>query len=112
MKTIPEPEQTMGRPRLSIHETLFCAIQTVYSQLSSRRAFGLFQNATEMGQIDHAHHFNSPSKHFNDPDATPILHELVALFALPVAGLKNDFSVDSTGFRTTTFNAYNGTKHG
>ncbi|MCK9442435.1 MAG: transposase [Methanothrix sp.] len=33
------------------------------------------------------------------------------LSALPVAGLENDFSVDSTGFRTTTFNAYNGMKH-
>jgi len=34
------------------------------------------------------------------------------LSALPVAGIENDFSVDSTGFRTTTFNAYNGMKHG
>ena len=38
VKAIPEPEQTMGRPRLSLQETLFCAIQKVYSQLSSRRA--------------------------------------------------------------------------
>ena len=52
VKAIPEPEQTMGRPRLSIHETLFCAIQKVYSQLSSRRAYSLFQNATEKGQIE------------------------------------------------------------
>lgn len=108
MKAIPEPEQTMGRPRRSIHETLFCAIQKVNSQHSSRRAFGLVQNATEREQIDHAPHFNSPSKLFNNPDVTPILHELVALSALSVAGLENDFSVDSTGFRTTTFNAYNG----
>ncbi|MCK9442434.1 MAG: SWIM zinc finger domain-containing protein [Methanothrix sp.] len=42
VKAIPEPEQTIGRPCLSIHETLFCAIQKVYSQLSSRRAHGLF----------------------------------------------------------------------
>ncbi len=112
VKAIPEPEQTMGRPRLSIHETLFCAIQKVYSQLSSRRAYGLFQNATERGQINHAPHFNSPSKILNNIEMTPILHELVTLSALPVAGIENDFSVDSTGFRTTTFNAYNGMKHG
>ena len=31
---------------------------------------------------------------------------------MPVAGIENDFSVDPTGFRTTTFNAYNGYKHG
>jgi len=113
VEVIPEPEQqTMGRPRLSIQETLFCAIQKVYSQLSSRRAFGLFQNATERGQIEHAPNFNQPSILFRNPEMTPILHELVTLSALPVAGLENDFSVDSTGFRTNTFSAYNGTKHG
>ncbi len=112
VKAIPEPEQTFGRPRLSIHETLFCAIQKVYSQLSSRRAFSLFENATERGQIEHAPHFNSPSKLFNKPEITPILHKLVTLSALPVAEIEEDFSVDSTGFRTTQFNAYNGVKHG
>ena len=112
VKAIPEPEQTMGRPRLSIHETLFCAIQKVYSQLSSRRAYSLFKNATERGQIDHAPDFNVPSKLFKNPEMTPILHELVTLSALPVAGLESDFSIDSTGFRTTTFGAYCEDKYG
>ena len=112
VKAVPEPEQTMGRPRLTLQETLFCAIQKVYSQLSSRCAFSLFQNATEKGQISHAPYFNLPSALFNKPEMTPILHELVSLSALPVAGLESDFSVDSTGFRTTCFSAYNGVKHG
>jgi transposase len=113
VQAIPEPEQqTMGRPRLSIHETLFCAIQKVYSQLSSRRAYGLFQNATDKGQIDHAPNFNAPSNLFKNPEMTSILHKLITLSALPVAGLETDFSVDSTGFRTTTFSVYNGAKHG
>ena len=112
VKAIPEPEQSMGRPRLPLHETLFCVIQKVYSQLSSRRAHGLFQNATERGQIEHTPDFNVPSKLFKNPEMTPILHELITLSALPVAGLENDFSVDSTGFRTTCFSAYNGMKHG
>jgi len=112
VKAIPEPEQTMGRPRLSLQETLFCAIQKVYSQLSSRRAHSLFQNATEKGQISHAPNFNQPSILFRNPDITPILHKLVTLSALPVAGIEVDFAVDSTGFRTTQFSVYNGTKHG
>jgi len=112
VRVIPEQEQTMGRPRLPIHESLFCAIQKVYSQLSSRRAHSLFKNAVERKQIEHAPHFNAPSKLFNNADMTPILHELVTLSALPVVGLETDFAVDSTGFRTTTFNAYNGVKHG
>ena len=93
-------------------ETLFCAIQKVYSQLSSRRAHSLFQNAVERKQIDHAPYFNAPSALFNNPNITPILHELVTLSALPVAGLETDFAIDSTGFRTTTFSAYCGIKHG
>ena len=112
VKAIPEPEQTRGRPRLSIQENLFCAIQKVYSQLSSRRAHSLFQNAKERRQIDHAPYFNAPSAFFNNPETTPILQSLVTLSALPVAGIEVEFSVDSTGFRTTQFNAYNGEKHG
>jgi transposase len=112
VKAIPEPGQTMGRPRLSLQESTFCAIQKVYSQLSSRRAHSLFQNATERHQIEHAPHFNAPSKLFNKPEMMPILHELVTLSALPVAGIEVDFAVDSTGFRTTCFSAYNGVKHG
>ncbi len=112
VKAIPEPEQKMGRPRLPMSETLFCAIQKVYSQLSSRRAHSLFQNAVERKQIDHAPYFNVTSAVFNNPEITPILHELVTLSALPVAGLETDFAVDSTGFRTTTFSEYCGMKHG
>lgn len=112
VQAIPEPEQTMGRPRLPLQESLFCAIQKVYSQLSSRRAYSLFQNATERGQIEHAPHFNAPSKLLNKSEITPILHQLVFLSALPVAGLETDFAIDSTGFRTTSFSVYNGMKHG
>jgi len=112
VEAIPEPEQTMGRPRLPLKESLFCAIQKVYSQLSSRRAYSLFQNATERGQIEHAPHFNAPSKLLNKSEITSILHQLVLLSALPVAGLETDFAIDSTGFRTTTFNVYNEAKYG
>jgi transposase len=112
VKAIPEPEQAKGRPRLSLQETMFCAIQKVYSQLSSRRAYSLFENAVERGQIDHAPRFNAPSAFFNQPETTKILHKLVTLSALPVAGIEENFSVDSTGFRTTTFSAYIGAKYG
>lgn len=112
VEQIEEPEQVMGRPRLPIKEQLFCAIQKVYSQLSSRRAQTLFRNATERGQIEHAPHFNAPSKLFNRPDVTPILHQLIMQSAQPIAGVEVDFAIDSTGFRTTSFSLYNGMKHG
>jgi transposase len=88
VKAIPEPGQNKGRPRLSLQETLFCAIQKVYSR------------------------FNAPSDFFNKPETTAILQNLVTLSALPVAGIEVDFAVDSTGFRTTTFNSYEGAKYG
>ena len=112
VQAIQEPKQTFGRPRLPLRETLFCAIQKVYSQLSSRRAHSLFQNATERGQIGHAPDFNVPSKLFKNPDMTPILHQLITLSALPVAGIEVDFAVDSTGFRTNTFSSYCEDKYG
>lgn len=112
VEAIPEPEQKMGRPRLPLREQLFCSIQKVYSQLSSRRATGLYQHAAERGQIGHVPHFNTPSKLFNRPDVTPILQELVRLSALPVAGIETDFAIDSTGFRSTSYSAYCGAKHG
>lgn len=110
--SIEEPEQVMGRPRLPLKEQLFCAIQKVYSQLSSRRAEGLYHHALERGQIDHAPHFNTPSKLFNRADVTQLLQYLVAISAQPVAGIEVDFAVDSTGFRTTSFNLYDEAKHG
>jgi transposase len=112
LQAVSEPEQHMGRPRLPLRESLFCSIQKVYSQLSSRRAHSLFQNAEERKQIEHAPHFNAPSKLLNKPEITPILHKLVFLSALPVAGVETDFAVDSTGFRATSFNAYEGDKYG
>jgi hypothetical protein len=42
VKAIAEPEQTKGKSRLSLQETLFCAIHKVYSQLSGRRTQSLF----------------------------------------------------------------------
>ncbi len=110
--SIEEPEQVMGRPRLPLKEQLFCAIQKVYSQLSSRRAESLYRNAEARGQIDHAPHFNTPSRLFNRADVTPVLQSLVTLSAQPIAGIEIDFAIDSTGFRTTSFNLYNEAKHG
>jgi len=112
VQTVAEPEQTRGRPRLPITDQLFCSIQKVYSQLSSRRASGLFGKAEDREQVSHAPHFNATSKTLNKKDITPILHELVRLSASPLAGIEKDFATDSSGFRTTRFSAYCGEKHG
>lgn len=106
VESIDEPIQTFGRPRLSMRESVFCSIQKVYSQLSSRRAYSLFGNAVEHEQIHHAPHFNAVSKLLNRADITPILHQLVRLTAQPLSAVESQFAIDSTGFKTTNFCDY------
>lgn len=106
VESVEEPEQGMGRPRLSTKEQMFCAIQKVYSQLSSRRAKSLFVNASERGQIAKVPHSNSVNKFLNRKEITPILHELLAISASPLKDVDVDFAIDSSGFRTTCFNSY------
>lgn len=111
VQNIEEPNQHMGRPRLSLRETAFCSIQKVYSQLSSRRARSLFKNAEEREQINHTPHFNAISKMLLREEMTPILQDLIRLSAIPLAGIETDFAVDSTGFTCSGFGAYCIEKH-
>lgn len=106
VESIDEPIQTFGRPRLSLKEGIFCSIQKVYSQLSSRRAYSLFGNAVEREQIRHAPHFNTVSKLLNREDVTPILHELIRITAQPLISVEESFAIDSSGFRTASFGQY------
>jgi hypothetical protein len=74
-----DQKQKIGRPRLSLKESLFCSIQKVYSQLSSRRAHTLYQNAEERAQINKAPSYNRVNKFLNREDITPILNHLLIL---------------------------------
>ena len=80
---VPEPEQARGRPRLALRDELFCAIQKVYSQLSSRRSASLFGFAESREQIEHVPHFNVSSKVLNREELTPILESLLTDTAKP-----------------------------
>lgn len=106
VESVEDAPQAMGRPRLPMKEQAFCAIQKVYSQLSSRRAVSLFGNAVERGQIGHKPHFNAVSKLLNEAEITPVLHELLAISASPLKSVETDFAIDSSGFRTSSFNVY------
>ena len=111
VEQIEEPTYTFGRPQLPLREQLFCSIIKVYSQLSSRRASMLHNYAVERGFIQHKPHFNAVSKMLNREDLTPILKELLSITAMPLKDFENKFSIDSSGFRTTSFNAYCKEKH-
>jgi len=112
VESVPEPIQTFGRPKLSQKETVFCAIQKVYSQLSSRRAWSLYNNAKERGQIGKAPNYNSINIALNKEEMTPILQRLLTISALPLKGVETSFAPDSSGFRTSQFGQYFVEKYG
>ena len=84
----------------------------VYSMLSSRRARWLYHEAVQRQQIENAPHFNVVSTALNKKEITPILHQLVRMSAQPLSSIENDFSVDSSGFRCSSFGNYCEEKHG
>ena len=111
LEGVAEPTYTFGRPQLPLREQLFCSVTKVYFQLSSRRASMLYNYALERGFIRHKPHFNVVTKLLNRADITPILKELVVMTALPLSTVETDFAIDSSGFRTTSFNQYCKEKH-
>lgn len=108
---VEEAEHKNGRPRLSLKEGLFCSIQKVYSQLSSRRAHTLYRNAEDRDQISKAPNFNVVNKLLNREEITPLLHRLLLLSSLPLKGVETSFAPDSSGFRTSQFDQYCVEKH-
>ncbi|MHB8396935.1 MAG: transposase [Thermoplasmataceae archaeon] len=104
--SVEEPVQTRGRPRLNLSDELFCAIQKVYSQLSSRRSASLFEFAESRHQISHKPHFNVSSKVLNREEIAPILENLLSITALPLKTIETKFATDSSGFRTRNFMQY------
>ena len=106
VSNVEEPPQIKGRPRLLLQDELFCAIQKVYSQLSSRRSASLFGFAESREQIEHAPHFNVSSKVLNREEITSILQSLLTETAKPLIPFETHFATDSSGFRTRRFMQY------
>ncbi len=109
---IEEPQQDMGRPRVPLKSSLYCAIQKVYSQLSSRRAYSLYKNSESREQIGAAPSYNVVNIALNRPDLTPILRDLITLSAAPLKAVETDFAIDSSGYRTDGFGSYCDEKYG
>ncbi len=115
LSDVPEPERDphhAGRPSIPVREQLFCAIQKVYSQLSCRRAWGLFRNAVDHGQLPKAPHYGITSEILNRDEVTAILADLITRSAMPLTALEQGFAPDSTGIQTTSFGYWREDKHG
>jgi len=100
---IDEPEQEIGRPRLSLRDVTFSAAFKVYTAVSGRRFMGDLQDAHAKGHIARPMHYNSIFKYMEMESLTPILRGLIAESALPLKSIETDFAVDSSGFSTSRF---------
>ena len=100
---IPQPPQSNGRPRLPLSDVVFGLGQKTYGMMSGRRSATALRNACSDGLVAHAGHYNSLFRYLENPALTPLLKELVAQTAAPVAAIESDFAADSSGFATNSY---------
>jgi transposase len=107
----PTDPHKRGQKGLPAKEKLFCALLKVYSLRSCRKSNTALAGAAERGQLARVPSFHVSSKFLLKPESTPLLRELLVRSATPLAGVEEQFAVDSTGLRTTSFNYYNTEVH-
>jgi transposase len=115
--TLTEPTRLPGgggRPPVPLRDQCFAAIAKVWSGRSGRRAAGLWTEAVSKGYLEEEVGRMTVQRFLNRADVTPVLHNLLTLSALPLAGLESGGAVapDSTGIQTTSFGAWREAKHG
>ncbi|MDV0447261.1 hypothetical protein MsAg5_11410 [Methanosarcinaceae archaeon Ag5] len=71
----------------------------------------MFKRIAEQNKISRTPGINGVSTFLNRKEATPILRELLRLSAAPMASIEENFAVDSSGFRTTTYSEWCREKH-
>lgn len=99
-RSIPEPEQQRGRPRLSLADIIFASTFKVYSTVSGRRFQSDLQEAKRRGFLSKMPSYNSVFRYLESEALTPYLYELIATSAMPLKSIEHDFAVDSSGFST------------
>jgi len=111
-RTIPEPEQQRGRPRLSLADIIFASTFKVYSTVSGRRFQSDLQEAKRRGFLSKMPSYNSVFRYLESEALTPYLYELIAASAMPLKSVETNFAVDSSGFSTGQFMRWFDVKYG
>jgi hypothetical protein len=110
--SVPEREQSKGRPRVPVADAIFCGAYKVYTTVSSRRFMTDLREAHAAGYVGRAYHFNSVLNAIEDESLTPTLYDLVTASAAPLAAVESTFAVDSTGFGTVRYYRHFAAKYG
>src|SRR5215213_3262080 len=87
-RSIQQPIQANGRPRLPLSDMVFAVVTKVYEGFSARRFTCDLQEAQVKGLIHRAAHFNSVNRYLADPELTEILKALVTLSSLPLKAVE------------------------
>jgi transposase len=111
-RTIPEPEQQRGRPRLSLADIIFASTFKIYSTVSGRRFQSDLQEAKRRGFLSKMPHYNSVFRYLESEALTPYLYQMIAASAMPLKSVETDFAVDSSGFSTGQFMRWFDVKYG
>lgn len=111
-RSIPEPLQQRGRPRLSLADIIFASTFKVYSTVSGRRFQSDLQEAKRRGFLSKMPHYNSVFRYLEAETLTPYLFELIKISSLPLKSVESDFAVDSSGFSTGQFMRWLDVKYG
>ncbi|MFI5397237.1 MAG: transposase [Candidatus Binatia bacterium] len=110
---VPTPAQAgAGRRRTPLPDLIFASAYKVYSGFSSRRFMSDLRAARDDGLVGHAAAFNSIYDVMQEESLTPILHDLIAITAKPLATVESQFAVDSTGLGTECFYRHYSAKYG
>ena len=70
------------------------------------------RDATSKGQMERVPCFSTISRYLNQPELTPILVSLIEQSAVPLAGIEEDFAIDSTALAPTSTMSGFEEKHG
>lgn len=109
---IDEPEQHMGRKRVSIKDAIFAIIIKNYTTLSGRRNNSDIVDAYDKGFLSAPIAYNTIFKYMQDEKITDILKEMIVTSAQALQEIESDFGFDSTGFSTPNFVRWHDVKWG
>jgi len=109
---LEEPPQAMGRPRISLADSIFSAAYKVYSTVSGRRFMTDLNEAHAAGFISRVPCYNSIFGCLESESVTPILLALIEKTSLPLKSVETDFAVDSSGFTSSRFHRWFDHKYG
>ena len=109
---VQPPYRGRGRPPLPLADVVYGCTMKVYTGMSGRRATTDIRECEARGHVDRAPSYNSLFAAMARPDLTPLLSSMVEASAAPLAAIERDFSVDATGFATSTYARWYDEKYG